>query len=359
MENKAARSHYLRAWPLLVFSVLCYFITSTVGSAMNIAAVLLEQTRGWDSVLITSMISVASVGNVVAGFIAGRACSKASAKKLCVRGASSTWSASPSWVSPRSSRSFRSPWSLPTPRPRPLATTPFPCCSPTGSPPRRARSRASCRWASPWVPALPPSSTTWASTRLASTARSFPSWPSPALPSRCSPWASRTLPRSAAMPPDTLERCEPHKVERTVEQQGASAKLARDLLRNPRFVLLSLVLGIQLIFSGGLMVQLAPRLLELGYTMDEAMGPCSPPRSSPAPARSSVASLATGSAPALAPSSRSSRASSRSSSTSRATPPASSLASRSSASSLEVPTTGPSTSAPSTLAATDLPAPLA
>ena len=31
------------------------------------------------------------------------------------------------------------------------------------------------------------------------------------------------------------------------------------------------MLGIQLVYSGGLMVQIAPRLYELGYTMDEAV----------------------------------------------------------------------------------------
>lgn len=272
MENKAARSHYLRAWPLLVFSVLCYFITSTVGSAMNIAAVLLEQTRGWDSVLITSMISVASVGNVVAGFIAGRACSKASAKKLCVlwgilymvglalMGISKEFALfSVSMVVANAASSA-------------LGYNTVPVLLANWFPTKKGTVQGFVSMGIPLGAGFASIVYNLGFNTLGVDGAFVPFMAIAGVALALLALGVSDTPEERGYAPDTLERCEPHKVERTVEQQGASAKLARDLLRNPRFVLLSLVLGIQLIFSGGLMVQLAPRLLELGYTMDEAMG---------------------------------------------------------------------------------------
>lgn len=86
-------------------------------------------------------------------------------------------------------------------------------------------------------------------------------------------------PEERGLEPDTMERLEegraPSATSRSrgkSEEPGVSqGEMARLLLRNPRFLLCSLVMGVQLIFAGGLMVQMVPRLLDLGFAMDEAL----------------------------------------------------------------------------------------
>lgn len=271
MDIEASHSHYLRAWPLLVFSVLCYFITSTVGSAMNVAAVLLEQARGWDSVLITSMISVASVGNVVAGFVAGRACSKTSAKRLCLvwgvlyvaglalMGISKEFALfSVSMVVANAASSA-------------LGYNTVPVLLASWFPTKKGVVQGFVSMGIPLGAGFASIVYNYGFNTLGVDGAFVPFMVIAAIALVLLGAGVSDTPEERGYLPDTLERCEPHKAERTVEQKSGDAKLARDLLRNPRFVVLSLVLGIQLIFSGGLMVQLAPRLLELGYTMDEAM----------------------------------------------------------------------------------------
>ncbi len=272
MANQTARSHYLRAWPLLVFSVLCYFITSTVASSMNIAAVLLEQARGWDGVLITSMISVASVGNVVAGFIAGRACSKASAKKLCVlwgvlyvaglalMGISKEFALfSVSMVVANAASSA-------------LGYNTVPVLLANWFPTKKGTVQGFVSMGIPLGAGFASIVYNIGFNALGVDGAFVPFMVIAAIALALLAFGVSDTPEERGLVPDTLERCEPHKVERVVAgEDGSDKNLASQLLRNPRFILLSLVLGIQLIFSGGLMVQLAPRLIELGYTMDEAL----------------------------------------------------------------------------------------
>lgn len=91
-------------------------------------------------------------------------------------------------------------------------------------------------------------------------------------------------PEDRGLAPDTMERLGeegrlsgPRQVEVPGVESAALGKkisqgeMARLLLRNPRFLLCSLVMGVQLIFAGGLMVQMVPRLLDLGFAMDEAL----------------------------------------------------------------------------------------
>lgn len=273
MANQTARSHYLRAWPLLVFSVLCYFITSTVASSMNIAAVLLEQTRGWDGVLITSMISVASVGNVVAGFIAGRACSKVSAKRLCVlwgvlyiaglalMGISKEFALfSVSMVVANAASSA-------------LGYNTVPVLLANWFPTKKGTVQGFVSMGIPLGAGFASIVYNIGFNALGVDGAFVPFMVIAAIALALLAFGISDTPEERGLVPDTLERCEPHKVDRSQAGEAVGDKnLASQLLRNPRFILLSLVLGIQLIFSGGLMVQLAPRLIELGYTMDEALG---------------------------------------------------------------------------------------
>lgn len=273
MANQTARSHYLRAWPLLVFSVLCYFITSTVASSMNIAAVLLEQTRGWDGVLITSMISVASVGNVVAGFVAGRACSKVSAKRLCVlwgvlyvaglalMGISKEFALfSVSMVVANAASSA-------------LGYNTVPVLLANWFPTKKGTVQGFVSMGIPLGAGFASIVYNIGFNALGVDGAFVPFMVIAAIALALLAFGISDTPEERGLVPDTLERCEPHKVDRSQAGEAVGDKnLASQLLRNPRFILLSLVLGIQLIFSGGLMVQLAPRLIELGYTMDEALG---------------------------------------------------------------------------------------
>ena len=83
MEEEKVRYRYHRAWPLLLFSLLCYFMTGTVSSIMNVSVGIMEAERGWNATLLTASLSIASLVNVVTGFVAGRMSSKGSAKRAC------------------------------------------------------------------------------------------------------------------------------------------------------------------------------------------------------------------------------------------------------------------------------------
>lgn len=78
----AAKKGYGLGWALILYSLLCYFSSSAVASSMNIAAGILQQNHGWNAALLTSMISLCSVANIVAGFLFGRLAVKRSARKL-------------------------------------------------------------------------------------------------------------------------------------------------------------------------------------------------------------------------------------------------------------------------------------
>ena len=78
----AVKKGYGLGWALIVYALICFFSSSAVASSMNIAAGILEENHGWNAALLTSMISLCSVANIVAGFILGRLAVKRSAKKL-------------------------------------------------------------------------------------------------------------------------------------------------------------------------------------------------------------------------------------------------------------------------------------
>lgn len=77
-----AKKGYGFGWVLILYALICFFSSSAVASSMNIAAGILEENHGWNAALLTSMISLCSVANIVAGFVFGRLAVDHSAKKL-------------------------------------------------------------------------------------------------------------------------------------------------------------------------------------------------------------------------------------------------------------------------------------
>lgn len=262
-----------------MFSVLAYFITSTVASSMNIAAVYLEQVRGWDSVLITSALSLASLGNVVAGFIAGRACEKASAKRLCF-----AWGIA--YILGLALMGFSKQFSLfvvsmvvANAASSALGYNTVPVLLANWFPTKKGTVQGFVSMGIPLGAGFASIVYNFGFNALGADGSFVPFMAIAAAALLLLGLGVRDTPEQAGFEPDTLERREPCSSQSAAAHgDGVSADepidtkgLASRLLRNPRFMALSLVLGIQLVYSGGLMVQLAPRLLELGYTMDEAI----------------------------------------------------------------------------------------
>lgn len=81
MEKKANRG-YGKGWLLILYAFLGYFTATAVGSAMNAASGTLADLRGWNAAVLTSLISLGSIANIVAGFVLGKLSAKYSAKKL-------------------------------------------------------------------------------------------------------------------------------------------------------------------------------------------------------------------------------------------------------------------------------------
>ena len=83
METKVKKG-YGKGWALILYSFLAYFTATAVGSAMNAASGTLSELRGWNAAMLTSFISLGAIANVVAGFVFGKLSTKASAKKLSI-----------------------------------------------------------------------------------------------------------------------------------------------------------------------------------------------------------------------------------------------------------------------------------
>ena len=73
-----------KGWLLIIYGFLGYFTATAVGSAMNAAAGTLAELRGWEAAFLTSLISLGSLANIVACFILGKLASKRSAKTLSI-----------------------------------------------------------------------------------------------------------------------------------------------------------------------------------------------------------------------------------------------------------------------------------
>lgn len=83
METKTKKG-YGKGWLLILYAFLGYFTATAVGSAMNAASGILADLRGWNAAVLTSLISAGSIANIVAGFVLGKLSAKYSAKKLSI-----------------------------------------------------------------------------------------------------------------------------------------------------------------------------------------------------------------------------------------------------------------------------------
>lgn len=273
-SNKVSH-HYLRAWPLLVFSVLCYFLTSTVASSMNIAAGILETERGWSATLITSCISLASLANVVFGFLTGRACVGHSAKRLCL-----VWGAL--YLAGVACMGFSKLFAVfavsmivANAASSALGYNTVPVLLAYWFPQKKGTVQGFVSMGIPLGAGFASMVYSWGYSQLGIDAAFAPFMLVAAAAMALLALGISDTPEEHGLVPDTMERREAHKPELGASAGSGSdatpANGSRELLRNPRFLALSVVLGIQLIYSGGLMVQIAPRLYEIGYTMDEAV----------------------------------------------------------------------------------------
>ncbi|MDR1018229.1 MAG: MFS transporter [Lachnospiraceae bacterium] len=73
-----------KGWILIIYGFLGYFTATAVGSAMNAASGTLASLHGWNAAVLTSLISLGSLANIVAGIVLGRLAVKFSAKKLSI-----------------------------------------------------------------------------------------------------------------------------------------------------------------------------------------------------------------------------------------------------------------------------------
>ena len=272
-DSRKVSYHYLRAWPLLVFSVLCYFLTSTVASSMNIAAGILEAERGWSSTLITSCISIASLANVVFGFLAGRACVGHSAKRLCVAWGALYLAGVAFMGISKLFALFAVSMVVANAASSALGYNTVPVLLASWFPQKKGTVQGFVSMGIPLGAGFASMVYSWGYSQLGVDAAFVPFMVIAAVSIALLALGVSDTPEERGLEPDTMERCEPHKPALAVDSADGTALPgnSRELLRNPRFLALSAVLGIQLIYSGGLMVQIAPRLFEIGYTMDEAV----------------------------------------------------------------------------------------
>ena len=258
---------------------MCYVLTGVVSSIVNVASVLYEADRGWDAALLTGGMSVASFINVVTGYIAGRMASRRSAKPVCIAwGVIFIVGVLAMGVSTH------------------VGVFIVAMC---------LANAASSAWGYNTMPVL---ITRWFPTRKG-TVQGFASMGIllGSVSSMVYTWAYRTLgpvfatvpfvlfalvalvllmlcvtdwPEQRGFVPDTMERCEPARHLADAATGGADgagerpeAPAMNEIKRffaNPTFVLLTVILGLQLVYSGGIMVQLVPRLIEVGFTLDES-----------------------------------------------------------------------------------------
>lgn len=272
-------THYLRAWPLLFYALLCYFLTGTVSGIMNVAPDVLHGAFGWDSTVLISSMSVAALLNVVAGFVAGRVSAHRSPRPLCflwggiymigllamgVAPSMSMFIVSMVLVSAASSA-----WGYNT----------VPILITNWFPEKKGRVQGFVSTGL-LLGSVNPMIYHWACEHWGVHLATVPFVLLGGVALLFLGFGISDRPEERGLAPDTMERldacevmgCAPVTVEEEKAAEGISqSEMARLLLRNPRFLLCSLVMGVQLIFAGGLMVQMVPRLLDLGFAMDEAL----------------------------------------------------------------------------------------
>lgn len=271
-------THYLRAWPLLFYALLCYFLTGTVSGIMNVAPEVLHEAFGWDGTVLISSMSVAALLNVAAGFVAGRVSAHRSPRPLCflwgaiymigllVMGAApvmSVFIVAMVLVSAASSA-----WGYNT----------VPILITNWFPEKKGRVQGFVSTGL-LLGSVNPMIYHWACEHWGVHLATVPFVLLGGAALVFLAFGISDRPEERGLEPDTMERLEEGRAPSVTsrsrgksEEPGVSqGEMARLLLRNPRFLLCSLVMGVQLIFAGGLMVQMVPRLLDLGFAMDEAL----------------------------------------------------------------------------------------
>lgn len=271
-------THYLRAWPLLFYALLCYFLTGTVSGIMNVAPEVLHEAFGWDGTVLISSMSVAALLNVVAGFVAGRVSAHRSPRPLCflwgaiymigllVMGAApvmSVFIVAMVLVSAASSA-----WGYNT----------VPILITNWFPEKKGRVQGFVSTGL-LLGSVNPMIYHWACEHWGVHLATVPFVLLGGAALVFLAFGISDRPEERGLEPDTMERLGEGRALSVAsrprgksEEPGVSqGEMARLLLRNPRFLLCSLVMGVQLIFAGGLMVQMVPRLLDLGFAMDEAL----------------------------------------------------------------------------------------
>lgn len=262
------------AWPVFVYSTLGYFITSTVASSMNVAAGVFASERGWDPILITSMISVASLGNVLSGFIAGRLCIRHSAKTMGL-----VWGVlyltgilfmdvstdfSLFIIAMVLANAASSAWGYNT---NPVLITNW-------FPKRKGTVQGIVSMGIPLGAGFASVFFMFGYEHWGIGGANVPFAIVAGITLLLLVFGITSYPEQRGLEPDTMAACERSNPQLAASKtqepasDGADSKAARI---DAAFIILSLILGTQLLFAGGLMVQIAPRLFELGYSMDEAL----------------------------------------------------------------------------------------
>lgn len=274
-QNKK-RYHYPRAWSLLAYSFICYFLTGTVSSIVNVATTFLSADRGWDAGLIAASMSIASLVNVVTGFIAGRATTGHSAKRLCF-----VWGAfyiagivcmgpAPTLgvfiVSLVVANAASSAWGYNT---VPVIITNW---FPT--------KKGSVQGFVSMGILLGSFSTflfSWAYQNFGMVFSTVPFALIAAVALVLLAFGVSDAPEQRGLAPDTMERIpvkadfDPTRQSEVDSDDMLARSATRTYLHDPRFLAMGAVLGLQLVYAGGVMVQVVPRLMEQGFTLDEAM----------------------------------------------------------------------------------------
>lgn len=276
---KRIKYHYGRALPLIVFATLAYFMTGTVSSIMNVSVNILQAKRGWNATILTASMSIASLANVVLGFVAGRMAMRGSAKKACA-----IWGALYCVG---------------------IVAMGFSDTAGAFIVAMVVANAASSAWGYNTVPVI---ITNWFPTKkgtvqgFASMGILFGSFSTLiynitynrfGLQFATMPFAIiagvalllmmvavTDAPEQSGFVPDTMERIPPRRdfdptkhtvpTSNLIDEPLPDRTVAHLYLRNPKLILMTVVLGFQLIFAGGIMVQVVPRLLEVGFSMDEA-----------------------------------------------------------------------------------------
>ena len=265
-----------RALPLLSFAILCYFLTGTVSSIMNVSVGMLETERGWDATLLSGSMSVAALVNVVTGFIAGRMNSNGSARVSCaVWGMLYIVGVLSMGVAPQMGL-FIVSMVLANAASSALGYSTVPVLITNWFPMRKGTVQGFVSVGillSSLSAVMYTAAVRYVGVELATVP--FAAVGGIALVI-LHVWVV-DRPEQVGLAPDTMERIDASMAlscDGSIAIEEGRAPIGSNQMRawlsNPSFVGISLALGVQLLFCGGIMVQVVPRLMEIGFSLDEA-----------------------------------------------------------------------------------------